>query len=47
MPLEPAVAFLLGGVLSMILVGGWPPEIDSSFARFAFYVGGRSSRLLS
>ena len=40
MPLELAIAFLLGGVLSMILVGGWPPDIGSSSARLAFYVGG-------
>jgi hypothetical protein len=40
MPLELAIAFLLGGSLSMVLVGGWPPDLGSTSAGIAFYIGG-------
>ena len=39
-PLELALAFLLGGALSMVIVGGWPPDLGSIPAGIAFYVGG-------
>jgi hypothetical protein len=39
-PFELFFSFLIGGFLGMVLIGGWPPDIDSAASRTAFWVGG-------
>ena len=39
-PVELVIAFLIGGGIGMVLVGGWPPDLGSTAARIAFWVGG-------